>query len=94
MSLELNTGFGMLSIFQSNLLQTVFIDLAINHYCGIMQEHMVANQRHPEKMKRLFHKESVKYTSTWRINCRINNLCRLDTHTITMRKFRLVISLL
>ena len=28
-----------------------------------MQEHMVANQRHPEKMQRLFHKESVKYAS-------------------------------
>lgn len=28
-----------------------------------MQEHMVANQRNPEKMQRLFHKESVKYAS-------------------------------
>lgn len=28
-----------------------------------MQEHMVANRRNPEKMKRLFHKESVKYAS-------------------------------
>ena len=28
-----------------------------------MQEHMVANQRNPAKMKRLFHKESVKYAS-------------------------------
>ena len=63
MSLELNTGFGMLSIFQSNLLQTVFIDLAINHYCGIMQEYMVAKKRHPEKMKRPLHQESVKYAS-------------------------------
>ena len=28
-----------------------------------MQEHMVANQRNPEKMQRLFHEESVKYAS-------------------------------
>ena len=28
-----------------------------------MQEHMVDNQRNPEKMQRLFHKESVKYAS-------------------------------
>ena len=28
-----------------------------------MQEHMAANQRNPEKMRRLFHKESVKYAS-------------------------------